>query len=118
MSLSLSITIFSFAGIPPLVGFFGKQQVLSAALDKGYIFLSLVAIITSVIGACYYLNIIKEMFFFKSDYRFNIDNNILNLNDNYINFYSSTNITISSYISITISTITLIILLFIVDSQT
>jgi NADH-ubiquinone oxidoreductase chain 2 len=116
IALSFSITIFSFAGIPPLVGFFGKQMVLSAALDKGYIFLSLVAIITSVIGAVYYLNIIKEMFFFSSDYKFNIEKkNILNFN-NY-NF-SCTNIAITSYMSITISTITLIILLFIVDSQT
>lgn len=122
MSLSLSITIFSFAGIPPLLGFFGKQMVLSAALDKGYIFLSLVAIITSVIGAVYYLNIIKEMFFFLSNYKLNKlvgkINNILNSNDNYINFYNGINITNSSYISITISTITMIILLFIVDSQT
>ena len=39
-------------------------MVLSAALDNGYIFLSLVAILTSVIGAVYYLNIIKEMFFY------------------------------------------------------
>jgi hypothetical protein len=61
MSLSLSITIFSFAGIPPLLGFFGKQMVLSAALDKGYIFLSLVAIITSVIGAVYVRPLINIM---------------------------------------------------------
>src|SRR5690606_22140142 len=60
LSLSLAVTIFSFVGIPPLVGFFAKQFVLSAALDSGYIFLSLVAIITSVIGAVYYLNVIKE----------------------------------------------------------
>ena len=51
LALSLAITIFSFVGIPPLVGFFGKQMVLSAALDKGYIFISLIAILTSVIGA-------------------------------------------------------------------
>jgi NADH-ubiquinone oxidoreductase chain 2 len=63
LSLSLTITIFSFVGIPPLVGFFGKQMVLSAALDNGLIFLSLVAILTSVIGGIYYLSIIKEMFF-------------------------------------------------------
>ncbi|MCT9038888.1 proton-conducting transporter membrane subunit, partial [Enterobacter cloacae] len=49
LALSLAITIFSFAGIPPLVGFFAKQMVLSAAIDQGYIFLSLVAILTSVI---------------------------------------------------------------------
>jgi len=116
LALSLSITIFSFAGIPPLLGFFAKQMVLSAALDKGYIFLSLVAIITSVIGAVYYLNIIKEMFFFLSEYRFNIEkiNTILNINDNYIKLYNKT---ISSYISITISTITLIIILFIVENK-
>ena len=71
LALSLAITIFSFAGIPPLVGFFGKQMVLSAALDKGYIFLSLIAILTSVIGAVYYLNIIKEIFFFPSEYKVN-----------------------------------------------
>jgi NADH-ubiquinone oxidoreductase chain 2 len=49
--------------IPPLVGFFAKQLVLSAALEKGYIFMVLVAIITSVIGAAYYLNVIKVVFF-------------------------------------------------------
>ncbi len=65
LALSLAITIFSFIGIPPLIGFFGKQMVLSAAIDKGLIFLSLIAISTSVIGAIYYLNIIKEMFLIK-----------------------------------------------------
>ena len=38
-------------------------MVLSAALDNGYIFISLIAILTSVIGAVYYLNVIKEIFF-------------------------------------------------------
>ena len=71
LSLSLAITIFSFAGIPPLMGFFAKQMVLSAALDNGYIFLSLIAILTSVIGAVYYLTIIKEIFFFSSEYKIN-----------------------------------------------
>lgn len=71
LSLSLAITIFSFAGIPPLMGFFAKQMVLSAALDKGYLFLSLIAILTSVIGAVYYLTIIKEIFFFSSEYKIN-----------------------------------------------
>jgi len=69
LALSLAITIFSFAGIPPLVGFFAKQMVLSAALDKGYIFMSIVAILTSVIGGIYYLNIVKEIFFHSPDYQ-------------------------------------------------
>ena len=53
LALSLAITIFSFVGVPPLVGFFAKQMVLSAALDSGYVFLSLVAILTSVVAAVY-----------------------------------------------------------------
>ena len=82
LALSLAITIFSFAGIPPLVGFFAKQMVLSAALDNGFIFLSLVAILTSVIGAVYYLNMIKEIFFFLPQHKLNplLDN--FNLNSN------------------------------------
>jgi len=42
LAISLGITLFSFAGIPPLVGFFGKQMVLNAAIDKGYIFISFI----------------------------------------------------------------------------
>ena len=46
-------------------------MVLSAALDKGYILLTLVAILTSVIGAVYYLNVIKEIFFYTPEYKVN-----------------------------------------------
>ena len=63
LAASLCITLFSFAGIPPMAGFFAKQMVLSTALDSGYIFISLVAILTSVISASYYLNVIKQVFF-------------------------------------------------------
>jgi len=121
LALSLSITIFSFMGIPPLIGFFGKQMVLSAALDKGLIFLSIVAILTSVIGGVYYLNIIKEMFFYYPEYKINplIEN--LNINGNIYNRYNNlvksvkfkyNNITVSSTGAFTISVITLVILLF------
>ena len=44
-------------------------MVLSAALDSGYVFLALVAILTSVISAVYYLNIIKQVFFDKPEYK-------------------------------------------------
>ena len=71
IAISLSITLFSFVGVPPAIGFFAKQMVLSAALDNGYIFMALIAIITSVIGAGYYLNLVKQVFFFKPDYRKN-----------------------------------------------
>jgi NADH-ubiquinone oxidoreductase chain 2 len=121
LALSLAITIFSFVGVPPLVGFFAKQMVLSAALDNGYVFLSLVAILTSVVGGVYYLNVIKEIFFFKPEYRLNSilkDNKFLSYvyskNNNLVKNleFNHNNITISSPISITIAGITLIILLF------
>lgn len=59
LSLSLSLCFFSMAGIPPLIGFFSKQFVLYAAIQKGLYFISIVGIIVSVISATYYLNVIK-----------------------------------------------------------
>jgi NADH-ubiquinone oxidoreductase chain 2 len=121
LALSLSVTIFSFVGIPPLIGFFAKQMVLSAALDSGYVFLSLVAILTSVISAVYYLNIIKQVFFDKSEYKINPEIENINLHGNIIKnnvliqklTFKTNNIILSSYLTITISILTLIILLFI-----
>jgi NADH-ubiquinone oxidoreductase chain 2 len=59
ISFCLTICFFSMAGIPPLLGFFAKQFVLSSALQNGYYFMSLLGIIVSIISACYYLKIIK-----------------------------------------------------------
>jgi NADH-ubiquinone oxidoreductase chain 2 len=78
IAISLAITLFSFVGVPPVIGFFAKQMILSAALDNGYVFMAIVAILTSVIGAGYYLNLIKQIFFFNSDYKINPS---LNSND-------------------------------------
>jgi NADH-ubiquinone oxidoreductase chain 2 len=61
LSLSLCISLFSMAGLPPLLGFFSKQFVLYSALQNGYYFISLIAIIVSVISASYYLKIIKVL---------------------------------------------------------
>jgi NADH-ubiquinone oxidoreductase chain 2 len=47
--------------IPPLIGFFGKQSVLFAAIGSGYLFMAFVAIVVSVISASYYLRIIREL---------------------------------------------------------
>jgi len=126
LALSLAITIFSFVGIPPLVGFFAKQLVLSAALDSGYIFITLIAILTSVISAVYYLNIIKQVFFDTPDYKINsiLKNKIINAtiysNNNITSkqlLLNINNITLSSYLTITISILTLIIMLFIFVPQ-
>jgi NADH-ubiquinone oxidoreductase chain 2 len=119
LALSLTITIFSFVGIPPLIGFFAKQMVLSAALDSGYIFLALVAILTSVISAVYYLNIIKQIFFDKPEYKINEEIKNLNLDANIIKnnilkklTFKVDSIILSSPLTITISLLSLIILLF------
>lgn len=124
LALSLTITIFSFVGIPPLIGFFAKQMVLSAALDSGYVFLALVAILTSVISAVYYLNIIKQIFFDKSDYTLNPDLLNIDLHGNISRnnilqrvTFKTNNISLSSSLTITISILTLIILLFIFIPQ-
>jgi NADH-ubiquinone oxidoreductase chain 2 len=120
LALSLAITIFSFVGIPPLIGFFGKQMILSAALDNGYIFLTIIAILTSVISAAYYLNIIKEVFFDKPDYIVNsiFKNKLMYIfyKDNY-NLFDHKNIVLSSSLTISISILTLIILIFILMPQ-
>jgi len=121
LALSLSVTIFSFVCIPPLIGFFAKQMVLSAAIDSGYVFLALIAILTSVISAVYYLNIIKQVFFDRADYKLNPEVESINLHGNIIKdnilkeklTFKSHNITLSSSLTITISILTLIILLFI-----
>jgi len=100
MSLSLAISIFSLAGIPPLIGFFAKQSVLLSALLNGYYFLSIVAVLTSVIGGVYYLGLIKYIYFDEEE-------NLLN--EKNIKIYIP-----SSWAGI-ISIITLGILLFIID---
>src|ERR1700742_5309208 len=61
LSLSLSISLFSMAGIPPLIGFFSKQFVLYSAIQSGYYFMAIVAILVSVISASYYLKIIRVL---------------------------------------------------------
>lgn len=125
LALSLAITLFSFAGIPPLIGFFAKQMVLSAALDNGYVFLTLIAILTSVISAVYYLNIVKEIFFDKPEYKVNPFISDVDMyatvtkNNGLVKklSFKYDSIILSSHLTITISILTLIILLFIFMPQ-
>ena len=55
--------MFSMAGAPPMVGFYAKLSVLSAVIDAGYLWLAVVAVLFSLIGAFYYLRIVKLMYF-------------------------------------------------------
>lgn len=62
-ALAMMVLLFSLAGIPPLVGFFGKLYVLQAAVASGFVWLAIGGVIASVIGAFYYLRIIYLMYF-------------------------------------------------------
>jgi NADH-quinone oxidoreductase subunit N len=57
------LIILSLAGLPPMVGFFAKLAVLQAALQAGYVWLVVAAVMFSLVGAFYYLRIVKLMYF-------------------------------------------------------
>ncbi len=59
----MGIVMFSMAGVPPMVGFFAKWMVIKAAIDAGLMWLAIVAVIFTVVGAFYYLRVIKYMYF-------------------------------------------------------
>lgn len=98
LALCLVITMFSFVGLPPLAGFFAKQMVLTTALDNEKTILVIVAIITSVIGAVYYLSIIKTIYFEESEYE---------------KSYVYVEVSLSNAFSITLAVLNLAIVMFI-----
>lgn len=98
LSLCLVITMFSFIGLPPLIGFFGKLMALTSALDNGKILLVLVAILASVVGAVYYLSVIKTIYFENPEYK---------------KSYIYVDISLSNVFSITLGILNLAIVLFI-----
>ena len=124
LSLSLSICLFSMAGIPPLLGFFSKQFVLYSAIQSGYYFIAIVAIVVSIISASYYIKIIRvlhtepiseeNLTVGMGSYNTNIEENQLNKNIETKNNNKGLGFSIiSNYHSYLISTLTLSILLFI-----
>jgi NADH-ubiquinone oxidoreductase chain 2 len=122
LSLSLSISLFSMAGIPPLIGFFSKQFVLYSAIQSGYYFMAIIAILVSVISASYYLKIIRllhtevEEVIIKDtliEKNKNFNSNIFNSKQlGWINASNSESI-LTNFHSFLISSLTLSILLFV-----
>jgi NADH-ubiquinone oxidoreductase chain 2 len=109
LSITLTICLFSMAGIPPLIGFFSKQFILYSAIQNGYYFMSIIAIIVSIISASYYLKLIKILFTEEENISKYSDKELKLIN----NLNSNSKIEISSTNSFIISTLTLSILLFI-----
>jgi NADH-quinone oxidoreductase subunit N len=57
------LVMFSLAGLPPTIGFYAKFMVIEAAINDGFVWLAVIAVLMSVIGAFYYLRIVKLMYF-------------------------------------------------------
>lgn len=66
MAYALTALLFSMSGIPPLAGFFAKFFVFKAAVAGGYMVVAVIGVLASVVGAYYYLRLIKVMFFDES----------------------------------------------------
>jgi len=67
LSLIMTLALFSLAGIPPVAGFFGKFFLFTAAAEKGFYFLVLIAVLNTIISLYYYLLVVKAMFINKSE---------------------------------------------------
>ncbi|MDK2124812.1 NADH-quinone oxidoreductase subunit NuoN [Parachitinimonas caeni] len=67
LALMMLMVMFSMAGIPAFVGFFAKLSVISAIVSHGFVWLAVLAVAFSLIGAFYYLRVVKVMFFDDSD---------------------------------------------------
>ena len=63
LALAMAVFMFSMAGVPPFSGFFGKLYVFLPAIQSGYFTLAVIGVLTSVVGAYYYLRIVKVMYF-------------------------------------------------------
>jgi NADH-quinone oxidoreductase subunit N len=63
LALALGIFMFALAGIPPTAGFFAKLYIFLAAIDAHLVGLAVIGVVTSVVGAFYYLRIVKVMYF-------------------------------------------------------
>ncbi|MBO1923476.1 NADH-quinone oxidoreductase subunit NuoN [Thiomicrorhabdus sp. 6S3-12] len=67
LALMMLIVMFSMAGIPPFVGFWAKIVVIEEVVKAGFTWIAVIAVITAVISAFYYLRVVKSMYFDKSE---------------------------------------------------
>jgi NADH-quinone oxidoreductase subunit N len=67
LSLVMTLALFSLAGIPPVAGFFGKFFLFTAAAEKGFYLLVLIAVLNTIISLYYYLLVVKAIFITKND---------------------------------------------------
>jgi NADH-ubiquinone oxidoreductase chain 2 len=104
--------------IPPLIGFFAKQQILLASMQLDYYYISIIAICTSVIGAAYYLRIVKFIYFYDDVFMpYYVYNNLRDKNTKFtldsLNNDLNSDILPSNSLSLVIALLTNISLLYI-----
>jgi NADH-quinone oxidoreductase subunit N len=63
LALVMMVLMFSFAGVPPLVGFWAKLRIIQALWETSHLGLVVVSVVMSVVGAFYYLRVVKLMYF-------------------------------------------------------
>jgi NADH-quinone oxidoreductase subunit N len=68
LAASMSLFMISLAGFPPTAGFFGKLFVFYAAIKKGYILITVLAVIASIISVYFYLRVIVMMYFHEDEH--------------------------------------------------
>jgi proton-translocating NADH-quinone oxidoreductase chain N len=66
LAITVALTMFSMAGVPPLAGFYGKFYVFFSAIEGSLYMLAVVGVLTSCVGAYYYMRLVKIMFFEKT----------------------------------------------------
>ena len=76
IAFSMTMLMFSFAGIPPLAGFFAKLYVFKAVIEQSMYFLAIVGLLSTVIAAFYYLKIIKIIYFDEAKEKYDLDHSI------------------------------------------
>ena len=59
----MAMFMFSLAGIPPMAGFFGKYYLFAATVEAGFTWLTIVAVISSIISMYYYIGLVVQMYF-------------------------------------------------------
>jgi NADH-quinone oxidoreductase subunit N len=67
LAFLMLLAMFSLAGIPPTLGFWAKLAVIEAVVNSGYVWIAIVAVLASLVGAFYYLRVVKVMYFGESD---------------------------------------------------
>ena len=100
LAMAMAMFMFSLAGIPPFAGFFGKYFLFKSAIETGFTWLTIIAIITSIISVYYYLSIVIKMYFKDSNYDLIIENSKLSNLSIFISAFGILFIGIFSYLFI------------------